>query len=502
MRVPVWPRKLNRKLSLALFVMLFILSATHYGIYQYFAEKKANEGEQRLQWDLASNMARNMRPLLEPVVQHEKVREYFRHMVEINPRLDPYLLDEKGKVVEYIPVFRVPQAIFVDLKPVEEFLTPSPNRSLPIYGDNPKDPYTDHPPFSVERIRIGSQPGYLYIVVQSVARKRIFQTLEDLSLAEGSLRFTIVATLSIAGIGALIFFKISRRFETISSVVDGIAAGDLTLRVPVAKMSDEVDKLGSDINSMADTIQSSVETLKTTDQVRRDLIANISHDIISPLALTHGQLEQILQISDDELRVDGRALAQHAMSNVELVLKLLRELFELAKLESQVTVPKVTPFPISDVVFEEVVPRLQHLAALHEIAISSECPEALPMVLGDIDLIERAVHNLVENAIKYSRPGGKVTTSLTEVPAGVRFSVQDTGIGIPADQIPLIFDRFHRVQPERRRDIPGSGLGLTIVKTALEAHGIGVEVTSNVGVGSTFSFVLPTAPAFLEGKHV
>ncbi len=115
MRVPVWPRKLNRKLSLALFVMLFILSATHYGIYQYFAEKKANEGEQRLQWDLASNMARNMRPLLEPVVQHEKVREYFRHMVEINPRLDPYLLDEKGKVVEYIPVFRVPQAIFVDL---------------------------------------------------------------------------------------------------------------------------------------------------------------------------------------------------------------------------------------------------------------------------------------------------------------------------------------------------------------------------------------------------
>jgi two-component system, OmpR family, sensor kinase len=215
-------------------------------------------------------------------------------------------------------------------------------------------------------------------------------------------------------------------------------------------------------------------------------VANVSHDLRTPLAALQGYLDTLLikELPADEQRRFLEIASRHG----ERLGKLVDELFELAKLDAQATPLRVEPFSMAELV-QDVVQKYELRASSADILLAAEMRSDLPMVRGDIAMMERVLENLIENAIRYTPAGGRVTVSL--IPEGGRLAVRvtDTGSGISEESLPYIFDRFYRGGDAAKRP-PGAGLGLAIAKRILELHGSALDVESKVNVGTTFAFAV------------
>jgi signal transduction histidine kinase len=169
--------------------------------------------------------------------------------------------------------------------------------------------------------------------------------------------------------------------------------------------------------------------------------------------------------------------------------ELVAELFELAKLDSGETPLEIESFSMAELA-QDIVEKFRLPATKSGVTLSTALTEELPFVEGDIGLIERALDNLIENAIRHTAEGGEVTVSVEPLPDSARVMVRDTGSGIPAEDRPFIFDRFYRGKNGGAGEGGGSGLGLAITKRILELHGSSIAVESSLGHGTSFSFVL------------
>jgi two-component system phosphate regulon sensor histidine kinase PhoR len=170
---------------------------------------------------------------------------------------------------------------------------------------------------------------------------------------------------------------------------------------------------------------------------------------------------------------------------------LVGDLLELSRLERGQTALRLTPFDLGPVV-EEVSGHFQARAEAKGIALEAALPEGLPRVIAEPDRLRQVLVNLLDNALKFTPQGGRVKISVSDKGQAVEVSVSDTGIGIPAEHLPHIFERFYKVDRSRRDQ--GTGLGLAIAKHIVQAHGGEVRVESREGQGSTFSFTVPKAP--------
>ena len=224
--------------------------------------------------------------------------------------------------------------------------------------------------------------------------------------------------------------------------------------------------------------------------MRRDFVANVSHELKTPLAAIRGYAETLRDGALDEpptaLRFTDRILAQ-----CRRLQALLDDLLTLSRLEG-ISLREREPLEL-DAVVRQAADTLAPLVRDKQIDLEID-DQPVPAVLGDPDAIERLVLNLLENAIKYNRPEGEVTVRLSTTGPEVVLEVTDTGIGIPAESLPRIFERFYRVDKGRARDEGGTGLGLAIVKHVAQAHGGQVDVESRIGKGTTFRVRLPVAP--------
>jgi signal transduction histidine kinase len=196
-------------------------------------------------------------------------------------------------------------------------------------------------------------------------------------------------------------------------------------------------------------------------------------------------------LKEDRLSVDERRqFLEIAGNQAERLGSLVDELFELARLESAEVTPDLEPFPLAELV-QDVVQEFQLSASERGVELAAELPGGLPPVAADIGLIQRVLQNLVENALKHTEQGGSVTVVLERQRASVVVRVEDTGCGIPQEDLVRVFDRFYQGAPATRGDRPRRGLGLAIVKRILELHGSAIEAASTVGRGTVFSFSLP-----------
>ncbi len=226
-------------------------------------------------------------------------------------------------------------------------------------------------------------------------------------------------------------------------------------------------------------------------EVRRDFVANVSHELKTPLAAIRGLAETLRDgaLADPEAatRFLGRILEQCARLQA-----LLEDLLTLSRLESPAGAMEPEPVALGDLArrAREVI-----APAAAERGVTLEV-EATELILpGDADALERLLLNLLDNAVKYNRPGGRVRLELRREGAEVIVEVRDSGIGISAEHLPRLFERFYRVDRARSRGEGGTGLGLAIVKHVAQLHGGRVEVESEPGVGSTFRVHLPAQPA-------
>ena len=221
------------------------------------------------------------------------------------------------------------------------------------------------------------------------------------------------------------------------------------------------------------------------DAVRTDFVANISHELKTPVGALSILADTIRD--EDDLKVIHR-LSSKMVKEANRMAKTIDDLLELSRIELDVSAV-LEPVSIFSVIAESI-DRMAYFAAQAGISIVSQLPEADCVVKGDRLQLVSAVSNLVDNAVKYSEKGDKVTVRVSPGDAAIDISVSDEGIGIPQSDIDRIFERFYRVDRARSRGTGGTGLGLSIVRHVMNNHGGSVNVTSQEGEGSTFVLTL------------
>jgi signal transduction histidine kinase len=295
-------------------------------------------------------------------------------------------------------------------------------------------------------------------------------------------RFFLWGGLLAIGIALLLTFFLSRRIlspvKALTAAARQFGKGDFSQRVDF-KGKGEVSELAQSFNTMADN-------LERDERLRRNMVADIAHELRTPLSNLRGYLEAI---SDGLIKPDNetiRSLSEEATS----LSRLIEDLQEVSLADAGEIKLVLQPEEISRPI-NEAVAALQTKASSRGLAITTKLPAELPEVNLDAHRIKQVLLNLLENAIVHTEAGGNITVSAIERENQIFVSVADTGEGIPEKDLPLIFERFYRVDKSRTRATGGSGLGLTIAKRLVEAHGGTIEVRSQPGRGSTFTFAIP-----------
>jgi len=245
--------------------------------------------------------------------------------------------------------------------------------------------------------------------------------------------------------------------------------------------------LADTYNEMADTIVANIDELKSVENLRRELIANVSHDLRTPLAIVQGYVET-LQMKGSQLEASEKEKYLNIiLGSSEKLSRLIEQLFEYSKLEAKQIKPQKEPFFLQELI-QDIVQKNDVLAQSKQIDLQLAAEQALPLVFADISLVDRAIQNLIDNAIKFTPEGGKITVHLNKSNDNVSVQVSDNGPGISEEKQLAIFERYEKSD---RASNSGAGLGLAIVKKILELHESTIEVNSKLQEGTTFHFALP-----------
>jgi signal transduction histidine kinase len=360
---------------------------------------------------------------------------------------------------------------------------------LPILGDDPRNRYGEKP-FSVAYIDAMGQPDcYLYVILGSEQYTSTARMISESYIVKTALWGLGLVLLATAVVGLFFFRRLTQRLRSMQNVVSQFEGGEYGQRMEV-ESNDEIGRLAECFNEMADTLVATLHELRSADRMRRELIANVSHDLRSPLASIQGYLETIHIKDSDLAETERQRYVTTALRNAQRLNSLVSSLFELSKLESQQIEPEREPFSLPELV-QDVVVQYRPKAEDRGIRLHAEIPDRRVQVVADIGLIERVVTNLLDNALHHTPEGGRVGLRVMRKAEGICLSVEDTGPGIPEADLPHIFERFYRVDKSRDRERGGVGLGLAIAHTIVDLHGQTLYVSSTVGEGTVFSFHLP-----------
>lgn len=475
------------KISALFLVLLLLLGSVQIYIAYRTSRQFISEAEQKLNSDLASKMAAELQPQVEDGLDKQQIKSSIHYMMVFNPRIEIYLLDEQGSIRAF---FAQPgksvKAERVDLQPVYSFINASGDKL--INGDDPRHPGTLKP-FTAAPIDMGGQPGYVYIILESEQYSSALAMIQNSYILSAGFKTFLLAILATGIIGLILFGLLTRRLRRITASVIGFKEGDIDTRID-DDGNDELAELAQSFNAMADKIQRNIEKLRQNDIMRRELVANISHDLRTPLSSIQGYIETI-QLKKDKLTAGQREKYLNIiLKNTNLLSQLVRDLFELSKLEAKQIEPQFEPFYLGDLI-QDIVMKLRPKAEEKSIKLVPSISGDNDQVMGDIALIERAVINLMDNAIRYTPDDGTIKIIAEEHDEHMRLMVSDTGCGIDDSELPFVFERFQRGEKSRTKTEDGStGLGLAIAQKIVELHDSLIQVSSRLNLGTVFYFDL------------
>ena len=293
-------------------------------------------------------------------------------------------------------------------------------------------------------------------------------------------------------LAALVIFRPAQaRLRALEDAARRFGEGDLTARAP-AIGGDEVSAVADAFNRMAADLAARQAQLVEADRARRQLLADVSHELMTPLTAIRGYAETLGLTQFAPESKEGVRAVKVIQEEGERIERLVGDLLDLARFEAGGISLAQESVDVDDV-FERVAERHAKTAADKQVMIVVEPRDEGLRLVGDPMRIEQAVQNLAANALKHTPPGGVVRLSARQDPARVTLSVSDNGIGIPAEHLPHVFDRFYKA--DRSRSQSGSGLGLSIVKAIIERHGGTVSVRSTPHVETVFEVSLPISRA-------
>jgi signal transduction histidine kinase len=295
-----------------------------------------------------------------------------------------------------------------------------------------------------------------------------------------------VLAIGAAFIAFVVFGPVRRRLRAVQEATEQLGKGDLGARAP-EHGGDEVAALARSFNRMADELRSRAEKLQVSDRVRRQLLADVSHELNTPLTAMRGYLETL---SMPELAVDTATRQRYVnivMEETQRLERIIGDLLDLARLEGGGTAMRQSRVDVP-ALFERVAARHERDLQTRGVKLVQQIDRDAAALVGDPDRLEQAIQNLAANALRHTPEGGTLTLVAERRGEALKLSVRDSGAGIAPEQLPHIFDRFYKGDASRK-SAGGSGLGLSIVKAIVERHG-GTITARNDG-GAVFEILLP-----------
>ena len=476
------------KISLAFLLILGAVSMAYNYISHYVAEEYVLEINQKLYGVVADSTAAVVKPMVNGEVDKAAIKDIMHSMMVINPSVEVYLLDTAGIIITYVAPNKKIKLEKVDLEPVKAFIAAGEDRPF-LKGDDPRNPLVKNIFSAAPILEKEILQGYVYIILASEEQMAVVCGLQSSYMYKLGKRMALVTLLTAMLLGLLALWYLTRSLSGVIETVERFKEGDYTARIAPENTGDLVT-LADTFNGMADQIVTNIEELKSVENLRRELIANVSHDLRTPLAIMQGYVETMLMKNGDLSKENREKYLEIVLNSSQRLSTLIAQLFEYSKLEARQIEAKKEPFYIGELA-QDVFATYQILTKEKNIELALEMPTKLPMVFADLGLVERVIQNLMYNAVKFTPNNGKITLELNPTNTFVEIKIADTGPGISEEDQSHIFDRYRKATRKGRSN-SGAGLGLAIAKKILELHDASIRVQSKLNEGTAFMFQLPT----------
>lgn len=324
----------------------------------------------------------------------------------------------------------------------------------------------------------GQQVGTLVVALDSPTVVFSPQVGFVLTVSRAAILAALAAGLAALVIGTWLFRRITRPLTALSHAARTMESGQFEVRVP-ASSGDELGAVAHSFNHMA-------EELQRQESLRQQMVADVAHELRTPLSVMQGTLEAML---DGVLKPSQKEL-RNLHGEARRLARLVEDLRTLSLADAGQLKLELAPVEIGDLV-EQVAGSMESLARSRKIKMETQIASDLPAIRGDEDRLAQVLTNLIDNALRYTPQGGRVTVSAANNSDQIVLAVRDTGPGIAPQDIPMVFEHFWRGDKSRSRAGGGSGIGLAIVRQLARMHGGQAEVDSQIGQGSTFRVYLP-----------
>ncbi|GAA5218159.1 HAMP domain-containing sensor histidine kinase [Corallincola platygyrae] len=456
--------------------------------YQTYGE----EVEQRLHRGLAAHIVYDNKQLKQGTIDASKLKDAFHTMMLLGPDWEIYALDTQGSLLAYsAPPGKVLRQR-ISLVPIRAFFE---GADFPLYGDDPRS-HDGQRIFSVAPIEDsnGQLTGYLYVIIGGEQWRNLTEMLSTSRVLQDSWRLLGAGLLFGLVLLVLLFVLLTRPLKRIVKRFEAFTSHGFTRQHEEAVKHSgwtpaEVKALDGGFEKMADHIEHQLEQIKSTEQLRRELISHVSHDFRTPLASLQGYLETWLLQHPDERQPQ---LVQVALKNARQLNLLVEQLFELARLEGGDIRFNPEPVVVAELAYD-VVQRLQLMAEDRGVRLTVDTDIHQLQAMADIGKLERILVNLIDNALRHTPKGGEVTLKVKAANDAIYLAVSDNGCGIDEAEVPHIFDPHYRASNSINGEGANTGLGLAIVAQLVALHGSQIAVESRPEQGSTFGFNLPKA---------
>lgn len=483
---------LSQRLTLVFTALLLLCAAAACSLQLYSSTRYGDAMVQRLSAGLAQQIA-NSEPLLDKQGQVNRgtLKSLFDRLMTLNPSVELYMVSPEGQLLaDAAPAGHIKRE-HISIAPLQDFLA---GAAWPVYGDDPRSS-DKQKVFSVSPVRVDGQlRGYLYIVLQGEALDALADTAWQKALWSTLLwSLLLVAALGTLA-GVIAWWWVTRPVKLLTREVSSLEQESIVAIKRLAEQpldpaaGNEVAVLQNAYIELSRKIASQWDELADNDRQRREFVANISHDLRTPLTSLLGYLETLSVKAEHLTPEESKHYLRIAMRQGNKVRHLSQQLFELARLEHGGIKPQPEPFAMAELV-QDVAQKFDLMVATRGIRLLLELPMGLPQVYADLSMMERVLTNLLDNAIRHTPDGGNITLRARQQDAQLVVEVQDSGDGVPGSLRASLFQRPSVLD----KPIPGEargGLGLMIVRRMLQLHGGDIQLVDGEA-GACFRFSLP-----------
>lgn len=484
---------LYHRLSLSLLVVFIVIISVFFVWSEHLERTTRYESEQHLHLSLAANLARDNPLLREGAYDNETLSNLFHTLMVLGPAFEFYFVDPNGTILTHSITPSLIERDRIDIKPLTQLI--EKQASLPIYGDDPQHKdrqkiFSAAPVFKGEKLI-----GYLYVIVAGERYESAHNRLDDdrqaqlsMVMLAGALFFLFIVMIGIFSYFTQPLRLLIRDIDKLKEV--GFDKSQVNLTTWMPNSNNEVHQLGVAFEGMVNQINNQLNLLQQSDVQRRELLADISHDLRTPLSSLQGYLETIALKGNKLSEQSREKYINTVLKNTFQLKSLIDQIFELAHIEGGQVSLHFESFNLAELLYD-VMAKFSLEANAKNINILVEPTSSYTQVYSDIAKLERVISNLLENAIRHTSENGKITFSIEESDDNqCRLTISDNGTGIRKEELSYIFDTRYRASNAIEDKSKHTGLGLAITKKLLILLKSEIKAQSTLGVGTSFYFNL------------